>query len=127
MSIKDENVVDLFTYEEAKEARDILDADEYFDAEMTFYDYQASATLTLGPDRNPLMMALGVGGEAGEVLEIIKKGNRPGREVDVVHLKEEIGDVLWYLAVLADYYDLDLEEIAVENLEKLEKRYGAKA
>jgi len=86
--------------------------------------YQEKAVATLGPDRNPLMMALGVGGEAGEVQEIIKKGHRPGKEVDVPHLKEEIGDVLWYLATLADHYGLSLDEIAVENIEKLQKRYG---
>lgn len=94
------------------------DVDDY-----TFFQYQTAAVKTLGPDRDPLMIALGVGGEAGEVMEIIKKGHRPGKDVDVPHLKEEIGDVLWYLAVLADYYDLDLEEIALENLDKLAKRY----
>lgn len=86
--------------------------------------YQKLAVETLGPDGNPLMLALGVGGEAGEVMEIIKKGHRPGKEVDVPHLKEEIGDVLWYLATLADFYGLSLGEIAVENIEKLQKRYG---
>lgn len=101
---------------------------ELFDSdEVTFYDYQEWAETTVGPDANPLMIALGVGGEAGEVLEIIKKGNRPGRTVDVDHLSEEIGDVLWYLANLATYYDLDLEEIVLQNMEKLEERYGKKA
>ena len=92
--------------------------------DYSFFDYQVEAVSTLGPDRNPLLLALGVGGEAGEVMEIIKKGHRPDKVVDVVHLKEEIGDVLWYLAVLADYYDLDLEEIALDNIDKLQKRYG---
>ena len=92
--------------------------------DYTLYDYQVDAVKTLGPDRDVKSLALGVGGEAGEVMEIIKKGTRPGREVDIVHLKEEIGDVLWYLAVLADTYDLDLEEIAIDNIEKLQKRYG---
>lgn len=98
---------------------EIIEVDDY-----SFFDYQTAAVETLGPDRNPLLLALGVGGEAGEVQEIIKKGHRPGREVDVLHLKEEIGDVLWYLAVLADTYDLDLEEIALENIDKLAKRYS---
>ena len=97
---------------------------DYESAEVTLYDYQMAAVETLGPDSNPLMLALGVGGEAGEVMEIIKKGNRPGKVVDTVHLSEEIGDVMWYLATLANHYDLDLEEIAIENIEKLEKRYG---
>lgn len=101
-----------------------LDLDAYA---YTFEDYQHNAVKTMGPDGNPLMMALGVGGEAGEVMEIIKKGHRPGKTVDVEHLREEIGDVMWYLAVLADYYDIDLEEAAIENTEKLEKRYGKKA
>lgn len=91
---------------------------------MNFNEYQQQAIATLGPDRNVLMMALGVGGEAGEVMEIIKKGNRPGKEVDVPHLKEEIGDVLWYLAVLADYYGIPLEIAAKDNISKLQERYG---
>jgi NTP pyrophosphatase (non-canonical NTP hydrolase) len=89
--------------------------------------YQELAVATLGPDSNPLALALGVGGEAGEVMEIIKKGNRPGKTVDFIHLHEEIGDVMWYLAVLAHYYGLDFEEIAEANINKLEKRYGKKA
>ncbi len=99
--------------------------DEYIDdSDFTLYEYQMAAINTLGPDRDPRSLALGVGGEAGEVMEIIKKGFRPGKEVDVAHLKEEIGDVLWYLAVLADTYDLDLEEIALDNIDKLERRYA---
>lgn len=90
----------------------------------SFDEYQDLAIETMGPDGNPLMMALGVGGEAGEVLEIIKKGNRPGKTVDVEHLHEEIGDVMWYLAVLADYYGLDLSSIVTANVAKLKKRYG---
>lgn len=90
---------------------------------MNLDAYQDKAVATLGPDRNPLMLALGVGGEAGEVMEIIKKGHRPGKTVDIPHLEEEIGDVLWYLATLADYYRLDLSNIAENNLEKLAKRY----
>jgi NTP pyrophosphatase (non-canonical NTP hydrolase) len=93
---------------------------------MNLSDYQAAAVRTLGPDRSPLMLALGVGGEAGEVMEIIKKGHRPNKTVDIPHLKEEIGDVLWYLATLGDTYGLDFNEIATENIEKLNKRYGSK-
>lgn len=91
---------------------------------MNLSKYQELAVSTLGPDRNPLMLALGVGGEAGEVMEIIKKGHRPNKTVDIPHLKEEIGDVLWYLATLGDTYGLNLDEIAVENIAKLKKRYG---
>lgn len=89
----------------------------------TLDEYQDDVVVTLGPDADARSLALGVGGEAGEVLELIKKGHRPGREVDVKRLSEEIGDVMWYLAALADHYDLDLGTIAEENIDKLSKRY----
>lgn len=104
-----------------------IELEELFPASAISYtlaEYQIDASKTVGPDASPIMMALGVGGESGEVLEVIKKGNRPGREVDVPHLKEEIGDVMWYLANLAKYYGLSFEEIALDNIEKLQKRYG---
>ena len=91
---------------------------------MKLNTYQKEAVSTLGPDRNPLLLTLGVCGEAGEVAEIIKKGHRPGREIDLPHLHEEIGDVLWYLAALADIYGFSLEKIAEDNISKLKKRYG---
>lgn len=92
---------------------------------MTFDEYQDLAELTIGPDASPLMLGLGVGGECGEVLEIIKKGNRPNKSVDIEHLHEEIGDVLWYLTNLAGFYGLDMSSIAEANIEKLNKRYGS--
>lgn len=90
---------------------------------MELDTYQALAIETLGPDRNPLLLTLGVCGEAGEVAEIVKKGHRPGREIDLPHLKEEIGDVLWYLATLADTYGFKLSDIAKDNIDKLNERY----
>jgi hypothetical protein len=107
------NIEDVIKIRQILDAAPVPTEDRYIMNEVEwqypFSDYQIEAVSTLGPDRNPLMIALGVGGEAGEVMEIIKKGNRPGNTVDVVHLKEEIGDVLWYLAVLVD---------------KLRERYG---
>lgn len=96
---------------------------DFTDDELTFNEYQEWAATTMGPDADWYMIALGVGGETGEVLEVVKKGNRPGKTLDVEHLKEEIGDVLWYLANLATYYDIDLEEAMFDNMDKLEERY----
>lgn len=62
--------------------------------------------------------------ELGEVVDIIKKGSRPGREIDTAHLEEEIGDVFWYLTRLASKYNLNLEGILEWNIEKLEKRHA---
>jgi NTP pyrophosphatase (non-canonical NTP hydrolase) len=91
---------------------------------MDFYEYQDAVLKTLGPDADPRSLALGVGGEAGEVMEIIKKAHRPGRSVDVEHLKEELGDVLWYVAALASHYNISLPIVAEHNIQKLKERYG---
>lgn len=91
---------------------------------MDFFEYQDAVLKTLGPDADARSLALGVGGEAGEVMEIIKKAHRPGRSVDREHLKEEIGDVLWYLAALASHYELGFANIAEHNIAKLKERYG---
>ena len=72
--------------------------------------------------------ALGLAGETGEVLEIIKKMIRDkGRVFETIpedreKLKKELGDVLWYLSTLAFYNDIKLEDIAKTNLEKLASR-----
>ena len=63
--------------------------------------------------------------EVGEVTDIIKKGSRPGGEIDIPHLHEEIGDVLWYLTRLASEYGLNVSDIAEYNVEKLLKRHKA--
>ena len=72
--------------------------------------------------------ALGLAGETGEVLEIIKKMIRDKGGVfettqeDREKLKKELGDVLWYISALAFYNDIKLEDIAKTNLEKLASR-----
>lgn len=64
--------------------------------------------------------------EVGEVTDILKKGHRPGRQIDLIHLKEEIGDVFWYLTRLSIDYGFDVEEILSDNVAKLEERHNAK-
>lgn len=72
--------------------------------------------------------ALGLAGETGEVLEIIKKMIRDKGGVfettqeDREKLKKELGDVLWYLSAVAYYNDIELEDIAKTNLDKLASR-----
>lgn len=62
--------------------------------------------------------------EVGEVVDIIKKGSRPGRSIDRVHLGEEIADVCWYLTRLASEYELSMEHLLDGNVEKLNKRHN---
>lgn len=90
---------------------------------MEFGEYQAETKKTaVYPEETPLQyLALGITGEAGEIAEKIKKKERDG-ELDEEELSKEIGDVIWYLAQLADQLDKDLGDIAEKNIEKLRDR-----
>ncbi len=67
--------------------------------------------------------ALGLAGEVGEVVELIKKDRFHSRPLDRTKLCSELGDVLWYLTYLAASFGLTLEEIAGANRDKLRARY----
>lgn len=69
---------------------------------------------------------LGINTEQAELSDMIKKYIFYGKPFDMVNLKEEIGDKLWYLAVLCDEFSLDLGDIMETNIAKLKKRYGEK-
>ncbi|HUF04254.1 MAG TPA: nucleoside triphosphate pyrophosphohydrolase family protein [Aridibacter sp.] len=99
---------------------------------MKFEDYQSAAGRTaLYPKRldNLEYPTLGLAGEAGEVANIVKKIQRDhGGEINEeirAKLKDELGDVLWYISACADELGLSLEEIAEFNVGKLAKRHGA--
>lgn len=66
---------------------------------------------------------MGICGEAGEAIDIMKKHLYQGAELDKEHLVSEVGDVLWYCAQFAKYAGVDLDVIAERNIEKLRKRY----
>lgn len=94
---------------------------------MTFTEYQQEAKRTSAapwPERERLMVqTLGLCGEAGEVADMVKKATWHGKPIDRTKLQDELGDVLWYLADIATACGLSLDEIASENLDKLQKRY----
>jgi len=94
---------------------------------MTFDDYQALTRRTMNTAINErdarTMTALGLVGEAGECSELIKKHVFHNRALDREELQAELGDVLWYVAMLADACGLSLQEIAAHNVEKLSRRY----
>jgi NTP pyrophosphatase (non-canonical NTP hydrolase) len=96
---------------------------------MDLNDYQLGALRTAAPrDRkNELLhLVLGLVGESGEVAEKFKKWVRDQdsdeSRLDRDDIAQELGDVLWYAAVLADYLDLKLDDIAQANLAKLASR-----
>ena len=94
---------------------------------MTFDEYQNAAQRTVNPaldDRDRLLDAsAGLAEEAGELLGLVRKRVFQQRETDVARLTEELGDVLWCLAVTAKSLGLSLEDIAVANQEKLSRRH----
>lgn len=97
---------------------------------MNKYQKQAARTLIDSPDfdllNTELMIiwnAIGLAGETGEILDHIKKGIFHEHSLDRDHLKEELGDVMWYIAGLCTKLGLDLDEVLAFNIKKLEKRY----
>ena len=90
---------------------------------MEMNEYQRQAKKTLRPECDNLeYLALGLNGEAGEVADKIKKVIRGDGELNEVTLMSELGDVLYYVAMLAQNIGFDLEYVAWMNNRKLENR-----
>lgn len=85
-------------------------------------------TLRLMPPETQRLLhgAMGVVTEAGELMDALKKQIFYGAEPDKVNLKEEIGDLLFYVGVLCDTLGVTFEEIFETNIAKLKARYGDK-
>lgn len=66
---------------------------------------------------------LGLSGEAGEVSDMIKKWIFHGSTMDEQHLKKEIGDVMWYIAMICESMGWSMDEVMELNIAKLKKRY----
>lgn len=64
--------------------------------------------------------------EAGELMSDLKKSKIYGKEVDRAHLIDEMGDVMWYLALLADELGVTFEEVWEKNIAKLRVRFPEK-
>lgn len=94
---------------------------------MTINEYQRAALRTANPELSQLEKLenglMGLNGEAGEAIDILKKHLFHGRDLDEDHLLMELGDVAWYLALCADALDCDLETILQMNINKLSGRY----
>ncbi len=66
---------------------------------------------------------MGLCGESGEAIDIVKKWLAQGHELDKERLAKELGDIAWYLAEAATALDVSLEQILQANIDKLKKRY----
>lgn len=97
------------------------------DKELGFNEYQRLAQRTVNKslsDRDRLIAAtLGLCGEAGEVADLVKKYVAQGHELNRDRIIDEMSDVMWYLAELAEKLDTNLEYVAEFNIRKLRARY----
>ena len=94
---------------------------------MTINEYQRLAMKTLNPELNKkdvlINGVMGLCGESGEAIDIVKKWLAQGHALDKEKLAKELGDIAWYLAETAYALDIPLEEIMKGNIDKLAKRY----
>ena len=94
---------------------------------MTINEYQRLAMTTLNPaltGKDVLINGvMGLCGEAGEAIDIVKKHLAQGHPLDRDALVGELGDVAWYLAETAYALGVDLETVLAGNIEKLKRRY----
>ena len=94
---------------------------------MTPNEYQKLAMTTLNPalSKEQVLVngVMGLCGEAGEAIDLVKKHLHQGHDLDKEALVKELGDIAWYLAETATALDIPLEEVLQRNIEKLRRRY----
>ena len=97
---------------------------------LDFETYQNLADNTSGAyddkQARTVVAALGLAGEAGEYANLVKKFAAHGHDIRREEFVDELGDVLWYVAEAATSLGLRLDDIALANIDKLQKRYGGK-
>ena len=94
---------------------------------MEINEYQELAMRTLNPALSPrdvlINGVMGLCGEAGEAIDLVKKHLAQGHPLDRERLAGELGDVAWYLAETASAIGYALEDVLRMNIEKLRARY----
>ena len=94
---------------------------------MTGNEYQKLAMTTLNPDLSKTDVlingVMGLCGESGEALDIVKKHLHQGHPLDKEKLLKELGDIAWYLAEVAYALDTPLDQVLEGNIAKLKARY----
>lgn len=94
---------------------------------MNANEYQKLAMRTLNPELSQkdilINSVMGLCGESGEAIDIVKKWLAQGHELDKEKLAKELGDIAWYLAEAATALDMPLGDILQGNIDKLKARY----
>lgn len=93
----------------------------------SFDDYQLATLRTwkylAHSDDSLSNAALGIGGESGEFIELVKKHLHHGIPIDHEKAKKELGDILYYVSRACDVFHFNMSEVAAANIEKLRRRY----
>ena len=109
-----------------------MNGNEYQNLAMRTNDGKATLRLENVVDCNDLMVCdvggilnacLGLSGEVGEFSDMIKKWIFHEKELDIKHAKKELGDIMWYIAMMCHSLNWDLDEIMQMNIDKLQARY----
>ena len=103
-----------------QEARKFMEH-KYENGDFKSYQDMASETAVYKTEHAVIYPALGLAAEAGEVANKVKKIMRDGK-LDREAIADEIGDCLWYIAALCRDLNVDMENVAYSNLEKLHGR-----
>jgi len=94
---------------------------------MTFEEYINECKKTYAwqglPDIEVCMLCMGLAGETGEIIDYLKKVGFQGHLLDKAKLQTEMGDLMWYFAMLCDYFNIKFDDILNTNINKLRKRY----
>jgi len=97
---------------------------------MNIEQYQKEAIRTLSKCETGLLddlhMIMGMQTEAAEIADVYKKYIAYGKPLDLFNVKEELGDLMWYVANMCNQQGWDLSEILATNIEKLKARYPDK-
>jgi NTP pyrophosphatase (non-canonical NTP hydrolase) len=94
-----------------------------------FNEYQKLAIRTAkqqNQEYDLMHSAFGLSGEAGEFADAVKKCLVYGKPLDKANAFEELGDILWYVALACETLGVDMSEIAQQNISKLKLRYPEK-
>jgi NTP pyrophosphatase (non-canonical NTP hydrolase) len=94
---------------------------------MEFNEYQQKVLQFRSVTADEMYAVIGLSGEVGELHSLIAKGIRDGvkneEEFDA-NIKKELGDILWFIAAIADDLEVDLDDIAEMNYQKLKDRFN---
>ena len=90
---------------------------------MKIEEYSELALRTASTENQVVHACFGMCGEAGEIIDYVKKGVFYGKEMNTKHLVEEVGDLMWYVNLLLAGLDVTWDEVLTTNIRKLEARY----